>query len=97
MLPAAPQLAFVRIASFTLIYSGLLAISVHLENPLGDDPADLPALAYQVWMKKECESFAAGVDAIEIDGDGGPGGWWEGLGTSGPKAEREEEAHKSKM
>ena len=31
-----------------LIYNGLLSISVHLENPLGDDPADLPALAYQV-------------------------------------------------
>jgi len=54
----------------------LLAISVHLENPLGDDPADLPALAYQVWMKKECESFSAGVDAIEFDV---PGGWWEEL------------------
>ena len=26
----------------------LALYQVHLENPLGDDPADLPALAYQV-------------------------------------------------
>ena len=74
--------AFVRVASFVLIYNGLNMISVHLENPLGDDPADLPALAYQVWIKKECESFSAGVDAIEEDG---AGGWWEGLGRAGDK------------
>lgn len=51
--------AFVRVASLVLVYNGLLSISAHLENPLGDNPADLPALAYQVWMKKECESFGA--------------------------------------
>ena len=73
--------AFVRVAAFVLIYNGLLAISVHLENPLGDDPADLPALAYQVWMRKECESFSAGIDAIELDR-----GWWEGLVKPGQKA-----------
>ena len=37
--------AFVRVAVFVLIYSGLLAISVHLENPLGDDPAGPVQLA----------------------------------------------------
>ena len=75
-MPLLALCACVRVASFVLIYKGLLAISVTLENPLGDDPADLPALAYQVWMKKECESFAAGVDAISISP---AGGWWEGL------------------
>ena len=55
-----------------------------MENPLGDDPADLPALAYQVWMKKECESFAAGVDAISMGPDGG---WWEGLTQRGTTEE----------
>lgn len=75
-----PLLAFaavVRIASFVCIFNGLLSISVHLENPLGDDPADLPALAYQVWMKKECESFAAGVDAVDVGNE-----WWEGVGRA---------------
>ena len=47
--------------------NGLLAVGSELDNPLGDDPADLPALAFQVWMKKECESFGAGVDAITDD------------------------------
>ena len=86
-LPLLAICAFVRVASFVLIYNGLLAISVHLENPLGDDPADLPALAYQVWMKRECESFSAGVDAIDIDG---PGGWWEGLGKSTGRRDEQE-------
>ena len=53
--------AAVRVAAFTLIYHGLLGIGVSLDNPIGDDPADLPALAYQVWMKKECESFSAAI------------------------------------
>ena len=80
--------AFVRVAVFVLIYSGLLAISVHLENPLGDDPADLPALAYQVWMKKECESFQSGVDAIDLEGVVDGRKWWEGLSKESDKKER---------
>ena len=38
--------------------------------------ADLPALAYQVWMKRECESFMSAVDAVDM---GGVDGWWEGI------------------
>ena len=34
---------------------------------------------WQVWMKKECESFAAGVDAVDIETPSEGGGWWEGL------------------
>jgi len=68
--------AFVRVTSFVMSISGLLAIGVHLDNPMGDDPVDFPALAYQVFMKKECEAFAAGVDAIDLGA-----GWWEGLGA----------------
>lgn len=140
-LPLLAICAVVRVSSFVLIYSGLLATSVHLENPLGDDPADLPALAYQVepsrahttacsapchhhrlhavvfavataaavamspplgvatqccgsspptdwrlesrswqvWMRKECESFAAAVDAVDLDANPK---WWEGLGPA---------------
>ena len=44
--------AFLRIASFVLVFNGLLAVAVVLDNPLGDDPADLPALAYQSYMKR---------------------------------------------
>ena len=64
--------AAVRVAAFTLIYHGLLGIGVSLDNPIGDDPADLPGLAFQVFMKDECEAFSAGVDAVSSD-------WWEGL------------------
>ncbi len=39
--------AAVRVAAFTLIYHGLLGIGVSLDNPIGDDPADLPGLAFQ--------------------------------------------------
>ena len=35
-------------------------------------------------MRKECESFAAGIDAVE---PGGAGGWWEGLGPAGKEEE----------
>ena len=66
---------FVRNASFVLMCTGLLAIGAQLDNPMGDDPSDLPALAYQVSIKKECESFAFGVDAVDVNA-----GWWEGLG-----------------
>ena len=66
--------AFLRIAAFVLVFNGLLAVAVVLDNPLGDDSADLPALAYHSYMKKECDSFSAAVDAIETDN-----GWWEGL------------------
>ena len=69
--------AFLRIAAFVLVFNGLLAVAVVLDNPLGDDSADLPALAYHSYMKKECDSFSAAVDAIETDN-----GWWEGLGRS---------------
>jgi len=67
--------AALRVASFALIYVGLLAIGAALDNPMGGDPADLPELAYQVYMKNECEAFSAGVDAIDTND-----GWWEGLG-----------------
>ena len=42
--------AAVRVAAFTLIYHGLLGIGVSLDNPIGDDPADLPGLAFQVYI-----------------------------------------------
>ena len=64
-----------RVATFTIIYNGLLSIGATLDNPLGNDPVDLPGLAYQVYMKDECEAFAAGVDAVDT-GEG----WWAGLG-----------------
>lgn len=72
--------AFVRVASFVLISSGLLSIGVQMDNPMGDDPGDFPALAHQVYIKRECESFGKGIDAINLHA-----GWWEGLGepTSG--------------
>ena len=61
-----------RVAAFTLIYQGLLGIGIALDNPCGDDPTDMPGLAFQVFMKDECEAFSAGVDAVSSD-------WWEGL------------------
>ena len=66
--------AFLRIGAFVLVFNGLLAVAVVLDNPLGDDSADLPALAYHSYMKKECDSFSAAVDAIDKHH-----GWWEGL------------------
>ncbi len=66
-----------RVVAFTVIYAGLLSIGATLDNPLGNDPADLPGLAYQVFMKDECEGFYAGVDAIDTRN-----GWWEGLGEA---------------
>jgi hypothetical protein len=45
-------LAAVRVAAFTFIYNGLLGIGVALDNPLGDDPCDLPGLAFQVGMRR---------------------------------------------
>ena len=144
--------AAVRVAAFTLIYHGLLGIGVSLDNPIGDDPADLPGLAFQVhasacacvrvracvccarvcarraaracvracvctcvcrasparscgslhatfpdtypapsphpspsaqvFMRRECEAFGAGVDAIDLDGSKTGHVWWEGLGSS---------------
>ena len=53
-----------RVAAFTLIYQGLLGIGIALDNPCGDDPTDMPGLAFQVFMKDECEAFSAGVDAV---------------------------------
>jgi len=73
--------AFFRIASFVLVFNGLLAVAVQLDNPLGDDPADLPALAYHTAMKKEGEAFAAGIDAINASAEDGE--WWEGLTRRG--------------
>ena len=72
--------AWLRVAVVVVIFNGLLAVGSELDNPLGDDPADLPALAFQVWMKKECESFGAGVDAITDDAMSNSGdteAWWE--------------------
>ena len=77
--------AGVRVATFTLIYNGLLGIGVTLDNPLGDDAGDLPGLAYQVYMKREAEAFGLGVDAIDPDGSRSGHVWWEGLA----KAEEE--------
>lgn len=74
--------AAVRVAAFTLIYNGLLGIGVTLDNPLGDDSGDLPGLAYQVYMKREAEAFALGVDAIDLDGSRSGHAWWEGLARS---------------
>ena len=71
--------AAVRVAAFTLIYNGLLGIGMSLDNPIGDDPADLPGLAFQVYMKRESEAFCAGVDAIDLDGSKTGRVWWEGL------------------
>ena len=45
-----------RVAAFTLIYQGLLGIGIALDNPCGDDPTDMPGLAFQVFMKDECEA-----------------------------------------
>ena len=74
----------IRVATFTVIYNGLLSIGATLDNPLGNDPADLPGLAYQVYMKDESEAFATGVDAIDTRD-----GWWAGLGE-GRAAGRQE-------
>jgi hypothetical protein len=116
--------AAVRVAAFTLIYHGLLGIGVSLDNPIGDDPADLPGLAFQVcvcmcvcwasparvfvrtsalltlltlltlpppsqvFMRRECEAFGAGVDAIDLDGSKTGHVWWEGLGSSAREESR---------
>ena len=48
-----------RVAAFTLIYQGLLGIGIALDNPCGDDPTDMPGLAFQVFMKDECEADLA--------------------------------------
>ena len=76
--------AAVRVAAFTLIYNGLLGIGVSLDNPIGDDPADLPGLAFQVYMKRESEAFCSGVDAIDLDGSKTGRVWWEGLHAPPP-------------
>ena len=84
-----------RVCAFPLIYGGLLAIAVALDNvprfgaqtprrgmkalfisaahtsapasgqPCGSDTCDFPALAYQTFMKAECEAFHSGVDALK--------------------------------
>ena len=33
-------------------------------------------------MRRECEAFGAGVDAIDLDGSKTGHVWWEGLGSS---------------
>ena len=73
--------ALLRVVTIVLIASGLLVIGVQLDNPMGDDPGDFPALAYQVAMKRECESFQLGVDAVDLQS-----GWWEGLQSTVPGA-----------
>ena len=70
--PKSVMVQLLRVAAFTLIYQGLLGIGIALDNPCGDDPTDMPGLAFQVFMKDECEAFSAGVDAVSSD-------WWEGL------------------
>ena len=62
----------VRVAAFTLVYNGMLGISVMVENPLGTDEADFPARAYQAAMRAECDAFATAVDAVPS---------WPGLGA----------------
>ena len=54
--------AAVRVAAFTLIYHGLLGIGVSLDNPIGDDPADLPGLGDDT----RAVLAALGMDAAEI-------------------------------
>ena len=66
--------ALVRVTAFVLCIGGLLSIGVHLDNPAGDDASDFPALAYQVMMRKECESITIGIDAVDLRA-----GWWVGL------------------
>lgn len=45
-------------------------------------------LAYQVWMKNECEAFSAAVDAINTKE-----GWWEGMAERQAPAMAPERAH----
>ena len=84
-LPLLGICALVRVGSFVLIYSGLLATSVHLENPLGDDPADLPALAYQVRTRRRvCGARGGGGGMAEGPGVAEGGGVAERDGTADP-------------
>ena len=39
-------------------------------------------------MKKECESFQSGVDAIDLEGVVDGRKWWEGLSKESDKKER---------
>ena len=42
----------------------------------------------QVFMRRECEAFGAGVDAIDLDGSKTGHVWWEGLGSSAREESR---------
>ena len=67
--------AALRVSAFTVIFSGLTAMGSSLDNPLGDDPSDLPGVSYSTFIKDGCEAWYAGVDRAVA------GAWWEGLGV----------------
>ena len=48
----------------------------------------LDSLYFQVFMRRECEAFGAGVDAIDLDGSKTGHVWWEGLGSSAREESR---------
>ena len=56
-------------------------------QPCGSDTCDFPALAYQTFMKAECEAFHSGVDALKDE-------WWDESLTA-PKDEAKAEAEVS--
>jgi len=64
---------WLRVLCFTVLHAGLLAIGATLENPLGNDSADLPGLSHNAFMKAEAEAWSAGVDRAKA------GLWWRGL------------------
>ena len=68
-------IALGRVVALTVFADGLLGIGISLDNPLGDDPADLPGLAYQLFMRDECKAFGVGVDAVTLH----EGAWWRGV------------------
>merc|ERR1719201_2894342 len=69
-----------RLLAFPFLYGGLLSIGVALDNPLGTDACDFPALAFQKTLIMSCEAFFSGSDALDFDA-----GWWAKLAPKGPK------------
>ena len=51
-------------------------------------PYSLTPSPSQVFMRRECEAFGAGVDAIDLDGSKTGHVWWEGLGSSAREESR---------
>ena len=73
-------IGMLRIAIFTIMYEGLIAIGVVLEDPFGTDESDLPALAFQATMREECMAYAKGVDEIDHKV------WWPDFAYKPPAA-----------